>query len=106
MMMAGEMRRNCATRSSVFLAIPLKSLTFRQSYWHLYQIMPSQELRISARSRAQAMDWSLVLISQGIDSTIDQAENGAGWGLLVAAENYQNAVAAIRQYAIENRGWP
>jgi len=106
MMMAGEMRRNCATRSSVCLAIPLKSLTFRQSYRHLYQIMPSQELRISARSRAQAMDWSLVLISQGIDSTIDHAENGAGWGLLVASENYQNAVAAIRQYAIENRGWP
>src|SRR5438309_10005742 len=72
----------------------------------MYQIMPSQELRIPTRSRAQAMDWSLVLISQGIDSTIDYAENDAGWGLLVASENYQNAMTAIRQYTIANRGWP
>ena len=72
----------------------------------MYQIMLSQELRIPTRSRAQAMDWSLVLISQGIDSTIDHTGDDAGWGLLVASENYQNAVAAIRQYTIENRGWP
>src|SRR5260370_1169224 len=68
--------------------------------------MPSQELRIHARSRAQAMDWSLVLISQGIDSTIDHAENDAGWGLLVASENFLNAVTVIQQYSIENRLWP
>ncbi len=52
------------------------------------------------------MDWSLVLISQGIDSTIDHAENDAGWGLLVASENFLNAVTVIQQYSIENRLWP
>ncbi len=67
--------------------------------------MPSQELRIPARSRAQAMDWSLVLISQGIETTIKHVDN-AEWGLLVASENYQNAVTVIQQYSIENRGWP
>ena len=30
------------------------------------------------------MDWSLVLVSQGIETTIDYSENGDGWGLLVA----------------------
>ena len=39
--------------------------------------------RIPARSRRQAMDWSLVLISQGIETTIDFAEE-SGWGLIVA----------------------
>jgi membrane associated rhomboid family serine protease len=52
------------------------------------------------------MDWSLVLISQGIGAEIQPANSeDSTWGLLVSAQDYQNAVAAIRQYRIENRGW-
>ena len=63
-------------------------------------------MRIPASSRKQALDWSLVLVSQGIETTIDPGEDGARWGLLVASEDYQNAVNSIQQYRIENRGWP
>ncbi|MGD0260206.1 MAG: rhomboid family intramembrane serine protease [Verrucomicrobiota bacterium] len=58
------------------------------------------------RSHRQAMDWSLVLVSQGIETTIEQAEDGSGWGLLVAGQDYGNALRVIRQYHLENRGWP
>ena len=62
--------------------------------------------RIPVRSQRQAMDWSLVLVSQGIEATINQAEDGSGWGLLVARQDYQPALRTLRQYRLENRGWP
>ena len=68
--------------------------------------MESATARIPVRSQRQAMDWSLVLVSQGIETTIDQAEDGAGWGLLVAGPDYGNALRVLRQYRLENRGWP
>ena len=52
------------------------------------------------------MDWSLVLVSQGIETTIDQDSDGSGWGLLVAGPDYGPAIKVIRQYHLENRGWP
>ena len=52
------------------------------------------------------MDWSLVLVSQGIETTIDQDSDGSGWGLLVAGLDYGPAIKVIRQYHLENRGWP
>jgi rhomboid protease GluP len=52
------------------------------------------------------MDWSLVLVSQGIETTIDEAEDGSGWGLVVAGQDYGPAIKTIRQYHLENRGWP
>src|SRR6266850_4054147 len=58
---------------------------------------------ISAHSRRQAMDWSLVLISQEIECTILHTE--VGWGLAVASADYGRAVASIQQYRRENRGW-
>src|ERR1035441_4893294 len=68
--------------------------------------MSSAPARIPVRSHRQAMDWSLVLVSQGIETTIDQAEDGSGWGLLVPGQDYGNAIKTIRQYHLENRGWP
>jgi rhomboid protease GluP len=62
--------------------------------------------RIPVRSRHQAMDWSLVLVSQGIESTIDYAVDGAGWGLLVAGHEHDQALNAIHQYRLENRRQP
>jgi rhomboid protease GluP len=61
--------------------------------------------RIAARTRQQAMDWALVLVSQGIESTVDQTEVG-GWVLLVSPEEYEKSVALIRQSRIENLRWP
>jgi len=53
------------------------------------------------------MDWSLVLVSQGIETTIRQpAEDGEGWTLLVGAADYERALKTLRQYHLENRGWP
>jgi membrane associated rhomboid family serine protease len=57
---------------------------------------------ISARSERQAMDWSLVLVSQGIESVIMRSEDGS-WGLVVDAADYEAAASAIRQYVLENR---
>ena len=61
--------------------------------------------RIPARSRRQAMDWSLVLISQGIETTIEPPEE-SGWGLSVPAHDYDRALEVLKQYHAENRHWP
>jgi membrane associated rhomboid family serine protease len=63
----------------------------------------SQKMRIPARSRRQAMDWSLVLVSQGIETTIEQ--NDSRWELLVGVLDYEHAIASIREYRRENRHW-
>jgi rhomboid protease GluP len=68
--------------------------------------MEAATARISARSRQQVMDWSLVLASQEIETSIDYSEDGKGWGLLVAGQDYERALNAIRQYRLENRRWP
>jgi rhomboid protease GluP len=51
------------------------------------------------------MDWSLVLVSQGIESTIDFSEDGT-WGLIVAAPDHDRALESIRLYRRENIRWP
>ena len=58
---------------------------------------------IPARSRRQAMDWSLVLLSQGIECIIEHLEEG--WALMVEPQDFERAVAALHQYEIENPGW-
>jgi rhomboid protease GluP len=61
--------------------------------------------RIPTRSRNQAMDWSLALISQGIESTIEDSEE-LGWSLIVSPDQYAQAEATIQRYQSENRHWP
>ena len=51
------------------------------------------------------MDWSLVLASQGIEHVLDHSE-AAGWSLMVDEAQHLPALAAIRQYRLENRRWP
>lgn len=58
---------------------------------------------IPARSKRQAMDWSLVLASQDIAAIINKAETG--WELIVDQPDYERAKAVLGQYQIENRGW-
>jgi len=61
--------------------------------------------RIPARSKRQAMDWSLVLISQGIETTVDFADE-SGWGLILEAKDRDSALQILKQYHSENRHWP
>ncbi len=61
--------------------------------------------RIAAHSKRQALDWSLALVSQGIESILD-CSGDAGWGLLVEESDQARACAVIRQYQKENRRWP
>src|SRR6185295_19063615 len=58
---------------------------------------------ISARSERQAMDWSLVLVSQGIENVIEGASEDHGWRLMVAPGDCSRALQALRQYRQENR---
>src|SRR6266700_3954435 len=67
--------------------------------------MPDSEARISVRSRRQAMDWGLVLASQGIETTIEPPTDDHGWCLLVPSNDTDRAFKALRQYRVENRGW-
>jgi len=59
---------------------------------------------LRAKTRRQAMDWSLVLASQGIEPVIQQ-DAGGKWQLIVPTEVETQAAAVIRQYRIENRHW-
>ncbi|PWU11797.1 MAG: hypothetical protein C5B50_22760 [Verrucomicrobia bacterium] len=51
------------------------------------------------------MDWSLVLASQGIECVIEHSPEPPSWRLTVAGSDSQRAIATIRQYHSENRGW-
>lgn len=66
--------------------------------------LPPGMATIPARSPGQAMDWSLVLVSQGIESTIQH--DASGWHLLVAGPEVEPARATLRLYEAENRAQP
>ncbi|MGC8989325.1 MAG: rhomboid family intramembrane serine protease [Verrucomicrobiia bacterium] len=51
------------------------------------------------------MDWSLMLLSQGIESTIEHRDDDNTWWLLVAPDQLQRARSLIRVYRAENLGW-
>lgn len=51
------------------------------------------------------MDWSLVLLSQGIESTIHHRSEDNSWWLLVEPADLAKARAIIRIYRAENLGW-
>lgn len=59
---------------------------------------------IHAATKRQALDWSLVLASQGIEATIEKGEEG--FALIVPAESHQAAMDSIQKYRAENRSWP
>jgi membrane associated rhomboid family serine protease len=58
---------------------------------------------IPVRTERQAMDWSLVLVSQGIEATIERDAQTNLWRLVVDAPDYPRALQAIRLYRAENR---
>jgi rhomboid protease GluP len=57
---------------------------------------------LEARSQAQALDWSLVLISQGIESVITRREEDGVWQVEIAPEDSVRAQESIRAYEREN----
>ena len=65
--------------------------------------MQPMSAAIPARTERQAMDWSLVLVSQGIEATIERDPETYVWRLLVDAPDYPVAMRAIRDYRAENR---
>ena len=58
---------------------------------------------IPAASERQAMDWSLVLVSQGIESVIEHDPESGRWQIAVNPADVSRAVNAIRLYTAENR---
>ena len=61
---------------------------------------------LECRSQAQAMDWSLVLISQGIESVVLPRASDGVWVLEVADADLPRATASIAAYERENaRRW-
>jgi membrane associated rhomboid family serine protease len=65
--------------------------------------MQTSSVAIPVRSQRQAMDWSLVLVSQGIDTAIEGATPEHGWQLVVSSPDYDRALAALYSYRRENR---
>ena len=57
---------------------------------------------LECRSRAQALDWSLVLISQGIESTIAQRAEDHAWLLEISGTDLCRAQESIHAYEREN----
>lgn len=51
------------------------------------------------------MDWSLALMSQGVESTIDHAEDDQSWSLVVDQKDLNKALRTLRHYKVENRHW-
>jgi membrane associated rhomboid family serine protease len=64
--------------------------------------MPPAFATIPTRTEQQAMDWSLVLISQGIEAVIERNSEANRWQLVVQSPDYPRALHAIRQYRKEN----
>jgi len=65
--------------------------------------METTATSIPANSERQAMDWSLVLVSQGIEPVIERNGEAAGWRLVVEPPDYERALRALRLYRVENQ---
>lgn len=60
---------------------------------------------IAVRDEAQARDWALALLSQGIESTIVAEDSSGPVALEVEAAQCGAALRVLKQYHVENRGW-
>jgi rhomboid protease GluP len=64
--------------------------------------MNTDNANLEARSQAQALDWSLVLISQGIESTVLRRVEDGAWIVEVADTDSSRAAESIAAYEREN----
>lgn len=58
---------------------------------------------INVRSERQAEDWSVVLLSQGIESVIQPGAEAGRWTLIVDRADYTRALRTLRLYVTENK---
>jgi rhomboid protease GluP len=65
--------------------------------------METDASAISARSRKQAREWSLVLISQDIENTIQPPNEEHGWQIVVSETDFPKALESLDLYRAENR---
>jgi membrane associated rhomboid family serine protease len=65
--------------------------------------MDGVEAVIPVRSEREALDWSLVLASQGVEATIQAPNEEHGCQIAVAQTDYGRALNALRQYRLENQ---
>ena len=68
------------------------------------RVMQPMPAVIPVRTEREAMDWSLVLVSQGIEAVIERDTESDLWRLVVSSPDYQRALGAIQLYRMENRG--
>lgn len=61
---------------------------------------------IQTATEREAMDWSLVLLSQGIESILHRDNDTGKWQLAVPTEQLNAANSVIQLYEQENRAWP
>ena len=61
---------------------------------------------ISAPTEREAMDWSLVLLSQGIEPTLLRDDTNNAWQLVIPSQHFDAGRDSIRLYEQENRAWP
>jgi len=61
---------------------------------------------IPTKDEQQAMEWSLVLASQGIETLIAPPQEERPWGLEVRGEDLGHALRVLRKYKLENQTWP
>lgn len=57
---------------------------------------------IPAASERQALDWSLVLVSQGIETVIEREAEAGPWRLVVEPPDYDRALRVLELYRSEN----
>ena len=65
--------------------------------------MENARAHITARSEKEAMDWSLVLASQGIETFIERSPEAGVWRLQIPPAEFDRAQSSLRQYRLENR---
>ena len=74
--------------------------------WHARSVAISRDTRlIAVRNQAQAHDWALALLSQGIESTIVTDDAAVPVALEIEAAQCGAALRVLKQYHVENRGW-
>lgn len=67
---------------------------------------PNKLAPIPAKGEKQALEWSLVLASQGLEPVIEHNPETQEWRLLLPDTHIGPALRHLRSYHVENKGWP
>jgi membrane associated rhomboid family serine protease len=99
----GQKERVCVkTRTTFGIVYP----TLRRVMSQNREEPQAESSIIATRNKRQAMDWSLVLLSQGVESTVLEDPDSHQWGLSVDPHQLEEAQTSIERYEWENRAWP